>query len=49
MFTEVRKPLIVAVIAVLDDFERIASLAGDAVDLCELRIDLLPKEPANIR
>jgi 3-dehydroquinate dehydratase-1 len=48
MFTEVRKPLIVAVIVVLDDFERIASLTGDAVDLCELRIDLLPKEPAKL-
>ena len=43
MLTKPRRPLIVAVVASLEDFERISNMSSEEVDLCELRIDLLPR------
>ncbi len=41
MITKIRKPSIVAVIAVLQDFAEIANLPAESFDICELRLDLL--------
>src|SRR5262249_21983531 len=42
------RPLIVAVVASLEDFERISNLSSEEVDLCELRIDLLPRDSVEL-
>src|SRR5262245_40798445 len=44
MLAKPRRPLIVAVVASPEDFERISGLNRSDVDLCELRIDLLCRD-----
>jgi 3-dehydroquinate dehydratase I len=48
MLTRLRQPAIVAVIAALRDFEGIRNLSTAVFDLCELRIDLLHSDSADL-
>jgi len=48
MLTIPRKPSIVAVIASLKDFDEVLNVPAKHFDLCELRIDLLYRFPADL-